>query len=53
MVKLDLIICPSVDKINILCDNDQFQVRFSLLSSIAQIFFSSRDSVVGGKDPLD
>lgn len=36
MVKLDLIICSSVDKIKIWHDNDQFQVRFLLLSSIPQ-----------------
>lgn len=36
MVKLDLIIHPSVDIIKIGHDNDQFQVKFMLLSSILQ-----------------
>lgn len=36
VVKLDLIICSSVGKIKIWHDNDQFQVRFLLLSSIPQ-----------------
>lgn len=36
LVKLDLIICSSVDKINSGCDNDQFQVRVVFFSSIPQ-----------------
>lgn len=36
VVKLDLIMGPPVDKIKIWCDNDQFQVKFLLLSSISQ-----------------